>query len=193
MALELEHSITNVAWEADVGTGDGEIRVTDDSNDSAGDADADAEDEVAVVRDKKEDCDGFGAKSEDAVFVVAEEEDDEDKGPGEVVVGEAAFSIGGDGFRGSLLGVAVLGAATGTAEIVRVVLALSLTMGVGEGVETILEATISGLESGALPDLLRMRCRSDDECPSAAARSLEDLVVRMGCCGCGGACCCCCC
>lgn len=149
----------------DVGIGDGVIRDTDVSNESAGDGDV--EDEVAVVSDAKEDWDGFGANSV-AVLVVAEEEkDDEDRGPGEVV-GEVDFSMGGDDFRGSLLGVVVLGAATGTAdEIVRVMLAfppLTMWVAVGGGVETVLEATISGLEIGALPDLLRMRCRSVDEC-----------------------------
>lgn len=163
--LELDDSTTKVAREAD-GTGDGVILDTDVSNDKAGDGVVE-EDEATglgavasvVATDVIEDCVGIGASS--VIAVVEEDEEDDDEESGAV---EASGVMDFSAFRTSLLGdVTVL--AAGTAGRVRVMLALPLaTMAGGEVAMGCLEATISGLESGALPDLLRLRCRSDDEC-----------------------------
>lgn len=167
MPLELEDDwTTKVAWEADDGASDeGEILDTDDSNDSAGDGDVD-EDEgtgltvvaIVVAMDVTEDSDWSGTRS---AVVVVEGEGDEDSAPGEVA-GEVNISTEYGDLRTSLLGVVADG--VGTAESVRVALALPLAIVAGgEGEASLGAVEMSGLDSGALPDLLRRRRRSVDE------------------------------
>lgn len=161
MPLELEDDwTTKVASEADGASDEGEILDTDDSNDSAGDGVVDDDEgtglavvAIVVAMDVMEDSDWSGTKS----AVVVEREGDEDSAPGEVA-GEVNISTECGDLRMSLLGDVDAG-------IVRVALALPLEIVAGgEGEAASLGAVeISGLDSGALPDLLRRRRRSVDE------------------------------